>query len=126
MYAERWTWCVAGWLLLGGATASPATARELWIEDRVDAQRAIEQVLWNHRIWPQENRGPNESAEPIEYIGLRPERRPRMKSLRPCGSFYEHPRERLGDEQAVRRDIHARHRQVRALRQPSTDPALRC
>ncbi len=30
-------------------------ARELTFEDRVNAQRAIEQVYWNHRIWPKEN-----------------------------------------------------------------------
>ena len=32
-------------------------ARELTFEDRVNAQKAIEQVLWNHRIWPKENPG---------------------------------------------------------------------
>ncbi len=34
-----------------------AVARELRVEDRVAAQRAIEQVYWNHRIWPAENPG---------------------------------------------------------------------
>ena len=33
----------------------PASARELTLENRVAAQRAIEQVYWNHRIWPKEN-----------------------------------------------------------------------
>ena len=32
-----------------------APIRTLTIEDRVAAQRAIEQVYWNHRIWPKEN-----------------------------------------------------------------------
>ncbi len=35
-----------------------ASARELTFRDRVAAQRAIEQVYWNHRIWPEVNRGP--------------------------------------------------------------------
>jgi len=34
-----------------------AIARDLTFEARVKAQRAIEQVYWNHRIWPKENRG---------------------------------------------------------------------
>ena len=35
-----------------------ATTRELTFEDRVRAQRAIEQVYWSHRIWPAENARP--------------------------------------------------------------------
>src|SRR6185503_19344526 len=31
---------------------SPATARELDTEARVDALRAVERVRWNHRLWP--------------------------------------------------------------------------
>ncbi len=50
------TLCAA--LLLGGASAHHVRARELTFEDRVAAQRAIEQVGWNHRIWPKENPGP--------------------------------------------------------------------
>jgi len=39
--------------------ASPvAQARELTLDQRVAAQKAIEQVYWNHRIWPKENPGP--------------------------------------------------------------------
>ncbi|HKQ62081.1 MAG TPA: thrombospondin type 3 repeat-containing protein [Candidatus Polarisedimenticolaceae bacterium] len=36
----------------------PAAARELSLDDRVAAQRAIEQVLWSHRIWPGDNPSP--------------------------------------------------------------------
>ncbi len=46
---------------LAGAVclAVPAAgARDLSVEDRVAAQRAIEQVYWSHRIWPAENPGP--------------------------------------------------------------------
>jgi len=35
-----------------------ATARELTLDDRIAAQKAIEQVFWNHRIWPDENPRP--------------------------------------------------------------------
>ena len=35
-----------------------ALARDLSFEDRVKAQKAIEQVYWNHRTWPKENPGP--------------------------------------------------------------------
>ena len=41
-------------LLLAVSTVS---ARELSIDERVTAQKAIEQVYWNHRIWPKENPG---------------------------------------------------------------------
>jgi hypothetical protein len=37
------------------AASSFAHAKELTIDDRVAAQRAIEQVYWNHRIWPSVN-----------------------------------------------------------------------
>ena len=35
--------------------AEPTTQRTLSFEDRVAAQTAIEQVYWEHRIWPKEN-----------------------------------------------------------------------
>ena len=57
--------CVAAWLLLAGIEASGAAARDLSIEDRVDAQRAIEQVLWNHRTWPGENHRPKPSLDAV-------------------------------------------------------------
>ena len=38
--------------------ASAASARALTYEDRVAAQKAIEQVYWNHRLWPADNPGP--------------------------------------------------------------------
>ncbi len=42
------------------ATPAPpaASVRTLTFEDRVEAQRAIERVYWNHRIWPKENPEP--------------------------------------------------------------------
>jgi hypothetical protein len=38
--------------------ATQSAARELSFEERVAAQRAIEQVYWNHRVWPRENPAP--------------------------------------------------------------------
>jgi hypothetical protein len=45
-------------LAIGTVVASEPSQRTLTFEDRVAAQRAIEQVYWNHRIWPKENPGP--------------------------------------------------------------------
>ena len=44
-------------VLLAGA-ALPAAAGPLTFEERVEAQRAIEEVYWRHRIWPAQNPGP--------------------------------------------------------------------
>ncbi len=41
-----------------GLTESKAVARDLGFEERVAAQRAIEEVYWRHRIWPRENPAP--------------------------------------------------------------------
>jgi hypothetical protein len=38
-----------------GWSAEAGNSRELTFEQRVEAQRAIEQVYWNHRIWPKDN-----------------------------------------------------------------------
>ncbi|MCU0253703.1 MAG: MopE-related protein [Acidobacteria bacterium] len=48
-------------------TTAPAVhgARELTLDERVDARWAIEQVFWNHRIWPAENPGPKPSLEQL-------------------------------------------------------------
>ena len=43
------------WLSFGPAVASQPSQRTLTFEDRVVAQRAIEQVYWNHRLWPKDN-----------------------------------------------------------------------
>ena len=37
--------------------AAPSERRAITFEERVAAQRAIEQVYWSHRIWPQNNPG---------------------------------------------------------------------
>ncbi len=38
-----------------GPAAQPSPTRTLSMEERVQAQRAIEEVYWKHRIWPKEN-----------------------------------------------------------------------
>src|SRR5437764_14607010 len=54
------------------ATSSKQTRRTLSFADRVAYQRAIEEVYWQHRIWPKENSKPKPSlvdvmsAEQIE------------------------------------------------------------
>jgi hypothetical protein len=46
-------------VLTGHAAADvPPVRRALTIQDRIAAQKAIEQVYWNHRIWPKENPSP--------------------------------------------------------------------
>jgi len=42
-------------LALADAAASLANTRKLTFDERVKAQQAIEQVYWNHRIWPDQN-----------------------------------------------------------------------
>jgi hypothetical protein len=39
------------------AFAPGANARALGLAERIAARRAIEQVYWNHRIWPRDNPG---------------------------------------------------------------------
>jgi N-acetylneuraminic acid mutarotase len=43
---------------LGLPALADSTSRPISIGDRVAAQKAIEQVYWNHRIWPKDNPGP--------------------------------------------------------------------
>ena len=48
------------------ATATEApTPRAINFADRVAAQTAIEQVYWDHRIWPKENTGPKPALEGV-------------------------------------------------------------
>ena len=54
--------CATGVLLAVGAPGriqgSPARRTTLTFSERVEAHRAIEEVLWRHRIWPEGNQGP--------------------------------------------------------------------
>jgi hypothetical protein len=51
---------------LGVASSSrQASSRTLTFTERVGYQRAIEEVYWRHRIWPEENPGPKPSLDAI-------------------------------------------------------------
>src|SRR5436190_16175673 len=52
-------------IVVGVSAASSAGARDLTFEDRVAAQKAIEQVYWKHRIWPKENSGGKPSLSAV-------------------------------------------------------------
>src|SRR6266581_9676533 len=59
-------------LALEGIGAAPlnrskeeASHRALSFEERVAAQKAIEEVFWRHRIWPKENPGPKPALEKV-------------------------------------------------------------
>src|SRR5215831_13679058 len=45
--------------------AAPSESRQLFFEDRVAYQRAIEEVYWRHRIWPDANPGPKPSLDAV-------------------------------------------------------------
>ena len=47
------------------AKASHPAAAGLTFADRVDYQRAIEEVYWRHRIWPKENSKPKPSLDEV-------------------------------------------------------------
>ena len=45
--------------------AAGSSPRTLTVDERVEAQRAIEEVYWRHRIWPAENAGPKPSLDQV-------------------------------------------------------------
>src|SRR5262245_37579208 len=47
------------------SSRSSANHQALSFEERVAAQKAIEEVLWRHRIWPKENPGPKPPLEKV-------------------------------------------------------------
>ena len=53
---------LCGALVVGGLVL-PAHA--VTFEERVAAQRAIEEVYWTHRIWPKENPGAKPPPSPF-------------------------------------------------------------
>jgi hypothetical protein len=66
---KPWVVLLVAASVFSGIAAAPA--RELTFEQRVAAQEAVEQVYWNHRIWPKENAGakpPLSSVMPGEAI----------------------------------------------------------
>src|SRR5262249_15883019 len=45
--------------------AAPSESRQLFFEDRVAYQRAIEEVYWRHRIWPKDRPDRKPSLEAV-------------------------------------------------------------
>ncbi|MFN8546779.1 MAG: hypothetical protein U0527_02095 [Candidatus Eisenbacteria bacterium] len=70
---RRFPWVSAALTLAALAVLnvpSPARAARdystpLTIEDRVRLETAVERVYWEHRIWPEENRGPKPALEAV-------------------------------------------------------------
>lgn len=61
-------WLLLGLLLLlwrSPAYSEQSTSVPLTLDDRIHYQRAIEQVYWNHRIWPKENKTPKPSLDTV-------------------------------------------------------------
>jgi N-acetylneuraminic acid mutarotase len=61
---------VSGCLVANAASSRPeatdsASQRTLTFADRVAYQRAVEEVYWQHRIWPKENPGPKPSLDEV-------------------------------------------------------------
>src|SRR5262245_5916406 len=52
-------------MLVSAAEARSASPRTITFEDRLNAQRAIEEVYWRHRIWPKENPGKKPALDAV-------------------------------------------------------------
>lgn len=60
----------AGFLVAKAAAFRPeatneGSPRKVTFADRVAYQRAVEEVYWQHRIWPKENQGPKPSPDEV-------------------------------------------------------------
>jgi hypothetical protein len=49
----------------GPEATNTVLQRTLTFADRVAYQRAVEEVYWQHRIWPKENPGPKPSLDEV-------------------------------------------------------------
>jgi N-acetylneuraminic acid mutarotase len=62
---------VMGWMSAAAlpvySQARPGSSSEggLTLEDRIGYQRAVEEVYWRHRIWPEQNAGPKPNLEEV-------------------------------------------------------------
>ena len=91
-------------LLIGLALVTQVTAsagepvrRTLTFEDRVTAQKVIEQVHWSHRIWPKENPAPR---PPLSAVMSDEEIRLRVEDyVRKANAIEKFWQQRLTDEQ---------------------------
>jgi len=63
--SRRWGVVLGAFVVLAVSTqvADASVSRSLSIDERVAAQRAIEEVYWRHRIWPKDNASPKPSVD---------------------------------------------------------------
>jgi hypothetical protein len=50
---------------IGTTSTQSNSSRSLTVDDRIAAQRAIEEVYWRHRIWPKDNPAPKPSLDSL-------------------------------------------------------------
>src|SRR5215469_831603 len=66
VYAAAAPWMLSGTLLaFFGSDTPQESQRKLTFTDRVRYQHAIEEVYWQHRIWPKENAGPKPTLDAV-------------------------------------------------------------
>lgn len=74
------------------ATPLPTEGRKLSFEDRVEAQRAIEQLYWNRRIWPKDNPGQKPAlSEVMSETALRAKVEDYLKKLTALDKWWKRP-----------------------------------
>ncbi len=74
------------------ASAPPSFARSLTIDERVEYQRSIEQVYWNHRIWPAENKTPKPPLSAVmPDTALRAKVEGYLKKSNALKAYWQHP-----------------------------------
>jgi len=70
----------------------PAFAKDLTFDDRVRAQRAIEQVYWGRRVWPKENAAPKPSlAEVMPDAAIRAKVERYLKESSALDALWQRP-----------------------------------
>lgn len=67
------------------AQRSHAASRQLTLDDRITAQRAIETVYWRHRLWPKENPQPKPSLAEAVQAGCTFSISPASRAFAPAG-----------------------------------------
>src|SRR4029453_8291455 len=68
--------------------AAPSQSRQLFFEDRVAYQRAIEDVYWRHRIWPKN----------------RPDRKPSLDAVMPQANIEKKVQDYLRNSELLEQD----------------------
>jgi hypothetical protein len=100
--------------VVSGGALPAATAGGLSLDERIAAQRAIEEVFWKHRIWPAENAG---KKPPLE--NLLPDEAIRAKVIE--GLAYSEALEKFWGRQLTPEQLRAEvERMAGATRDPST------